>query len=105
MPKGMRGDRFFLIAVPLSFVTRCWPVDGSRPEGIHIPRAPGRTFCLPSQCRLQPVAAPLCPKGKAYSSRSTRYSIGIYFIKGFHQCQVCDIWLLDTTFEVIKMDD
>jgi len=34
-----------MIAVPLSFVTRWRFFDGNQPEGTHVPRAPGRTFC------------------------------------------------------------
>ena len=76
------------IAVPLSFITRWRPDDGGQPEGICIPRAPGRTFCSSLQDRLQPVTVSLWPKVRAYSSRSTRYLITGYFSRQRRACQV-----------------
>ena len=49
-------------AVPLSFITQVRPDDVGQPEGIHIPRAPGRTFRAASQGGLQPVTTPLLEK-------------------------------------------
>ena len=52
-----------MIAVPLSFVTRWRPDDGGQPEGVCIPRAPGRTFCSALQDRLQPTDGLSLAKG------------------------------------------
>lgn len=49
-------------AVPLSFITQVRPDDVGQPEGIHIPRAPGRTFRTAWQDGFQPVAVPLLAK-------------------------------------------
>ena len=56
----MRGEKDF--AVPLSFITQVQPDDVGQPEGIHIPRAPGRTFRTAWQDGFQPVAVPLLAK-------------------------------------------
>ena len=49
-------------AVPLSFITQVRPDDVGQPEGIHIPRAPGRTFRTARQDGFQPAAVPLLAK-------------------------------------------
>ena len=49
-------------AVPLSFITQVRPDDVGQPEGVHIPRAPGRTFRTARQDGFQPVAVPLLPE-------------------------------------------
>ena len=56
----LRGEKDF--AVPLSFITQVQPDDVGQPEGVHIPRAPGRTFRTAPRDGLQPVTVPLLAK-------------------------------------------
>ena len=58
MPWGMRGDisRFH------SRLSLKSDHNAGHAEGIHIPRAPGRTFCRTPQDGLQPVTVPLFPE-------------------------------------------
>ena len=60
MPWGMRGEKILRgSTLVYHSVAAC---NGGQPEGVHIPRAPGRTFRAASQGGLQPVAAPLSEK-------------------------------------------
>ncbi len=45
-----------------TLVCRLRAFDAGHAAGIHIPRAPGRTFCRTPQDGLQPVAVPLLPE-------------------------------------------
>lgn len=56
--------------------------DGGLPEGVCIPRTPGRTFGPCSAGRLAAVAIPLCPERRAYSFRSTCY-VTMLIVSGF----------------------
>ena len=57
MPWGMRGERILRgSTLVYHSVAAC---NGGQPEGIHIPRAHGRTFCTARQDGFQPVAVPL----------------------------------------------
>lgn len=79
-------------AVPLSFITQVRPDDVGQPEGIHIPRAPGRTFRTAWQDGFQPVAVPLLAKLWCVLFPINALCIyGAYFSRVCGWCQVCDM--------------
>ena len=60
MPWGMRGEKILRgSTLVYHSVAAC---NGGQPEGVHIPRAPGRTFRTARQDGFQPVAVPLLAK-------------------------------------------
>ena len=60
MPWGMRGEKILRgSTLVYHSVAAC---NGGQPEGIHIPRAPGRTFRTARQDGFQPLTVPLLAK-------------------------------------------